>query len=643
MKGILFICCLIFCFFKHTNFVDAQNYDRNQFLKGPKDSVKIEKLNERAFNLATKDFERALQYARMALTFSDSINNEYLKAKAYARIGVIYYFNTSYDLALKMYFKALSINKQLKNKKGISRDLNNIGLVYADLKNYNNALKYYRQSLNFHERQNDIKEAANNYNNIGIVHRNKNQYDSALYYYQKALNINKRINDTTSLAHNYNNMGNVYKDQEQYKQAYSSYKHSLRLNKLLRNKVEQAKNYFNLAYISTQKGQYQNAKNLLDNVLRKNAEVNSQNLISLYLRGMIELRKAQGNIAVLPELYERFIASNDSLYSKDLNSERQKLNVIYELDQKNDKIKLLRAENKAQAAKMEKAQTVRVSLVIISGLLVIILLLFVNRYFIKSRMNRKLEQLVNERTDDLEKAKKKAEESDRLKSSFLANMSHEIRTPMNAIAGFSEYLSESGFDIPREEKQELVSHIHENSHSLICLIDNIIDIAKIQADQIEINKRACNVYEVVSRVYSTFNRSYNKPVDFLLDIKKDETLLKTYTDPQRLEQVLNNLVSNAFKFTEEGYIKLGYMLEQNNGTHQILFYIQDTGIGISKYQQKIIFERFGKAEDKKEKLYRGAGLGLAISKNLIELLGGTLWVDSEENRGSVFYFTLPYQ
>jgi signal transduction histidine kinase len=607
-----------------------------------KDSIRVEKLNQKAFELATKDFKKALKVARKALAYSDSLNNKYLKAKAYDRLGVIYYYNTSYNLALQRYFKALSINEELKNKIGISRDLNNIGLVYAELKNYENALQYYHKSLQKHHELDYENGLANNYNNIGIVYRVKSEYDSALYYYTKALNLNKKLQDSTSLAHNYNNIGNLHKDQKNYLKAYSSYQKALQLNQQLGNKVEQAKNYFNLGYISIQEGSYTQAENYIKTGIKRNDDVHSLNLTSRYLREMINLRKAQEKIELLPALYEQYIAINDSLYSKDLNGERQKLSVVYELGQKNDKIQLLKVKNKAQAAKMEKEEAIQTSLFIISVLLIVILILVVNRYLIKSRMNRKLEHLVAERTADLEKAKEKAEESDRLKSSFLANMSHEIRTPMNAIAGFTEYLSGTNFEIPEEEKTEIVTHIHENSYSLIRLIDDIIDIAKIQADQIEINKRVCNVYEIAERIYSTYYKMSRKPVEFYLDVKEEEKTLKTYTDSQRVEQVLNNLTSNAFKFTEEGYIRIGYRLYQENGTSWILFYIEDTGIGISKTQQDVIFKRFGKAENRKEKLYRGAGLGLSISKHIVELLDGTLWVDSELNKGSVFYFTLPY-
>ncbi len=263
-----------------------------------------------------------------------------------------------------------------------------------------------------------------------------------------------------------------------------------------------------------------------------------------------------------------------------------------------------------------------------------------------------LQELVKERTADLEKAKERAEESDRLKSAFLANMSHEIRTPMNAIVGFTDLLNDP--DLSEDQKKELINHINANSDTLLHLIDDIIDLAKIEANQVDINKKNCHIYIIVQDVYDTFNErkksiDINNNIEFKLTVDKSLKGITLFTDPFRLQQVFSNLLQNAFKFTEKGTIEIGYELFKTNENPFIRFFVKDTGIGMDKDQQKIIFERFNKAEDNKKKLYRGAGLGLAISKSLIELLGGNIIVKSEkenpaENKYgfSEFYFTIPF-
>lgn len=256
-----------------------------------------------------------------------------------------------------------------------------------------------------------------------------------------------------------------------------------------------------------------------------------------------------------------------------------------------------------------------------------------------TRHRNKLELLVKERTADLLKAKEKAEESDRLKSAFLANMSHEIRTPMNAIIGFSNLLNNKNFKLKR--RKELISYIVRSSNTLLNLINDIIDISKIEAGQLKINKNDFFIDEIFNDLKIIYDEKMKLFKDVELKILKNKDVkISMHSDKHRLQQVFINLIDNALKFTEKGSIELGY--NYNNSTdNEIIFYVKDTGIGITELHIDKIFNRFTKLEEKSEKLYRGAGLGLSISKNIIELLGGKIWVNSEINKGSTFFFSLP--
>jgi len=242
---------------------------------------------------------------------------------------------------------------------------------------------------------------------------------------------------------------------------------------------------------------------------------------------------------------------------------------------------------------------------------------------------------------DLKNAKEKAEESDRLKSSFLANMSHEIRTPMNAIIGFSDLLVDS--DTKGDEREELVTHINNNCNTLLHLIDDIIDLAKIEANELNIFIKTTNINDILQELHENFTETKKniskKHIDIRLDDQKFKSNFYLETDPYRLRQIVINLTDNALKYTEKGSVNIGYTIL--NKLNLVEFYIKDTGIGIPVEKQEDIFQRFNKIESDTNKLYRGTGLGLTITKNLIERLGGNIRVKSKVNEGSTFYFTLP--
>lgn len=250
---------------------------------------------------------------------------------------------------------------------------------------------------------------------------------------------------------------------------------------------------------------------------------------------------------------------------------------------------------------------------------------------------------------DLLIAKEKAEESDKLKSAFLANMSHEIRTPMNGILGFAELLKDEY--LSEKDRTKYLNIINNNSKQLLCLINDIIDIAKIEAGQIQINKTFAEINPFLEDVYQLFieeqKRLKKQNINFNLNISATNNNI-IFTDITRLHQIFSNLLSNAFKFTESGSIQFGYKIIHKNGSDYYQFFVSDTGIGIDETMQEFIFDRFVQAQTNNFRNQQGTGLGLAISKGLITLLNGKIWIESTPVNSSegisgstTFYFTIP--
>jgi len=252
-------------------------------------------------------------------------------------------------------------------------------------------------------------------------------------------------------------------------------------------------------------------------------------------------------------------------------------------------------------------------------------------------MNTKLE----EQTEDLKRAKEKAEESDRLKSAFLANMSHEIRTPINGIVGFTQLLKDEEYS--QEEKEEFYDLIDSNSRQLLQIINDIIDISKIEANQLNINKSIFSINKLMDELYEFTQYeldSFNKTIELYTEKKLPNHQANIKTDKVRVKQILTNLLNNAIKFTEQGEIHFGYSF---SGEDHITLYVSDTGIGIPEDKQHFIFDHFRRAHETKSTKFGGTGLGLSITKKLVDLLRGTITMESSEGKGTTFKVSLPVE
>ncbi|MFH1001357.1 MAG: PAS domain S-box protein, partial [Bacteroidota bacterium] len=266
------------------------------------------------------------------------------------------------------------------------------------------------------------------------------------------------------------------------------------------------------------------------------------------------------------------------------------------------------------------------------------------------------------REEELDKARKRAEEGDKLKSAFLTNMSHEIRTPMNAILGFAGLLDNE--QLEPEKRKEFIRIINNSANQLLTIISDIVDISKIEAGQLDVSIHNCNVNTIMDDLHSQFSVELNEKnknhIDFRLQKNPEDNFCEIQTDEIRLKQILSNLLSNAMKFTQEGSIETGYLLKSGKLIREqfpsvfkdhiilmpdkeyLLFYVKDTGIGISIENLTIIFDRFRQEDGSHTRRFGGTGLGLSISKGLAEMLNGKIWVQSIKGQGSQFYFIIPF-
>ncbi len=244
---------------------------------------------------------------------------------------------------------------------------------------------------------------------------------------------------------------------------------------------------------------------------------------------------------------------------------------------------------------------------------------------------------------NLKSALNKATESDRLKSTFLATISHELRTPLNAIIGFSDLVNN---EMSFNEVLSYNKSINFSGNQLLKIVENLFEITLIESGEIKIFKEDVSLHSILNNVFEIIkiyqHTTEKHDLDFSFVNAKENIDLIINTDSSKLKQILINLLKNAIKFTHKGNVNYGYTIETDNNSSLLKFYVEDTGIGIPKDKQKLIFEIFRQVDDTHSRAYEGTGIGLSIAKKLTELLGGKIWLESEAGKGCTFYFTVPY-
>lgn len=247
---------------------------------------------------------------------------------------------------------------------------------------------------------------------------------------------------------------------------------------------------------------------------------------------------------------------------------------------------------------------------------------------------------IKHRENELVRAKQKSEQATKLKTSFLQNISHEIRTPMNSIIGFTDILKKRLDDA---EDKKYMNAIEASGKQLIHLIDDMLDLSRIETGELSVNKSNFNLKQLLEQVKEQFEalkkNKQKEHIELRMILPATNPVNVLYSDKYRVQQVISNLLSNAIKYTGDGYIEFGYRIIDEGNT--LLFFVKDTGKGIRKSHLQKIFERFERLDDDTNNIFSGSGLGLAISKSLTELLGGEIWCESEEGKGSNFFFTIP--
>ena len=628
----------------------------------------------------------ALEEYQKALLLYREIENDQGIAQCLNNIGMIFRLKGNYALAIEYLEKSLELKYLLHNEPGIANTLGNIGHVYASAGDYDKALDYYNKMLEKWLEMDNVNGISEAYNYLGEVYLRMDKPNKAIDVLLKGNKIASRNKLKQRLIDNYELLSNAYEQGDNYETALIYFKkYNVNKDSLYESLTNQRISEYITRYEKLR------AENVLIDQERKILEQRFQIIITLGILVVLivflfflyqqnktirsksrriqkinkeldfrmqqktsELRLARFSIDLAFDaiiwmkkngkiIYVNQSACDMLSYKKEELEEKYIFDIVYEFtdDVWNDYWNQL---------KQKQSLIIQLNYQTKRGNEIPVEVAFNFREFEGQEYNFTFSRNIVDRKiaeEKLKKAKERAERSDQLKSAFLANMSHEIRTPMNAINGFLSLLSDD--DVSTNQKKEIIELARSSSNDLINIINDIIDISKIEADELTIEKALYYVNEIFQEIYDYYLKdlSYLHKNKVQLKLEKDESNVEDkialYTDKSRFKQVMNNLISNAIKFTDEGEIVFGYQRITSGGRKLLKFFVKDTGIGIPEESQEYIFNRFSKLDDKRKKTYKGTGLGLAISKKLVQMLGGKIGVQSKINKGSEFYFTLPYK
>lgn len=579
------------------------------------------------------NYDSTLHYYNKAKNIFDQLNLTYGLARAERRIGIVYKRLGEYPKALEAFYRAEKLFMKTGMKHKVAEINGNIGNLHIKLKNYKQALNTFKKSLDYIKKQNDQRLYASRIHNIGHTYYKMKNYLKADSCLHNALDLYKSIDFPLGKAEVNLDMGKIYHNQKLYKQ---SNKYLYKALPIFKNKMYKrgiAEIYYYIAKNDLKLNNYSKSLKHIQKGLRYNDQAGVAELEMNLYKLLADCQSKSGNYYDAYQAFVIFHNLHDSVTNVKSKERVARIQSKYKIEKKEQEI-----ENLIKEKKIENQRFQRNFLLVTFILLLIIAILI----FIGYRNKKKHLKNLRETNKEIKEAKEKAEQADKLKSAFLANISHEIRTPMNAIVGFSDLMEDS--DLTKTQREDLIKQIKQNSNVLLNLIDDLIDFSKIESGEIELRYESIFLNELMDEIYKTFStklEEQDRAKDIEFDIEKPQpSFFQIYIDRNRLKQILYNLIDNAFKFTKKGSIRFGYYFEEENPGF-IHFFVKDTGIGIPKEKQKDIFRRFSKYKQSKTKHYTGTGLGLTITKALINKMGGSIRLISERNQGTEFYFYLP--
>ncbi len=623
-KGLVFF-VFIFLFLSETHSQKSVGTLKSQLDHHVSDTMRIALLNELGKAYTYSSTDSALFYTKKALSTAKNLNFEKGIAKSKYQLTLIYRLLGDYPKALNNGFESLKYFTKVQGKPEIAGVLTHLGGVYFRLQDYDKALSYYQESLKIRNELEDEIGQASQFVGIGLVYENLFQFERALTYYRRALTINRKKAPPLNTAINLVNIGDLYLNQNRYQEALPYFFESYDINRKIDNQQGVASVTRHLAQLYQKTGEIRKSIEYATISLKVANKIKRKVIASevclILSENYSNLEKYQKAL----EFYHLHTKYKDSLYNAAKLKELSSLESRYAVQQKEQELKIQEQTIALlnQDSKIDRLwRNVMAVGLILTGLFAFLI------YKLQQLRNRKNRQLLASQ----QMITLKLQELDEAKSQFFANISHEFRTPLTLIKGPIDQLSkQSGQKLDKDS----LEMIQRNTDRLLKLVNQLLDLSKLDAGNLKLEETEANLFGFLRAISSSFDsHAIERNITYTVHIPP--IVLWACFDQDKMEKVMYNLLSNAFKFSSSGSV---ITLDVKPVKQKLQIVVEDTGSGIEASQLQHIFDRFYRADNNTAR--EGTGIGLALTKELVELMGGNVNVRSQVGRGSAFTVTLP--
>jgi len=589
------------------------------------DTVRVKILNGMCFYEYTSDNEKNKIHALEALSISQKLH--YLNGIGYAQkyLALHYWMKGNYEPATTHGFEMLRAFENTTNYRGLGQSYAVLGSISQDNHDFDKAKTYYEKAIEIHQKARLKMDMGYDYNSMATLLQGSSKYDESLKYHLMAQAVREEIRDINGLSQTYGNIALIYKTKKNYVKANEYFQKALAILEKLHNKFRLSANYANLGSLLTITGEYTKAeKYLFDGLSLAKGLNNKLMLIEIY-DNLTRLEMAKGsykNALAYLEIKNKY---KDSIYTEESAKKIAEVEARYQTEKKDLIISDLEQQKNLQSVKVWSMMAVL--LVLIIGFTVIYLLQRSHNQKVKSLLD--VQKLLNQ----------KLQEADQVKSRFFANISHEFRTPLSLILAPIEEKLES-VNLVASEKESLLL-IKRNANRLLALINQLLDLSKLEAGKMELHVQKGNLGRFLNAIASSFDSlAENRQIKFVKNISAD--FYDCWYDSDKLEKIINNLLSNAFKFTPAGGT-VALSINRSETDNRLEMRIADTGYGIAPEEQAKVFTPFYQSKVSSTENQPGTGLGLSLVQELVKLYGGTLALESQLNTGTTISVSLPIE